>query len=75
MSTRQRSFKKGDRVRVASFHQWMPDRDGTIKQVEDRIGNRFLVKFDRGEPGSGMTKMETLYCGSEGMTLCFLKRN
>jgi len=29
----------------------MPDRDGTIKQVENRVGNRFLVKFDRDELG------------------------
>ena len=29
----------------------MPERYGTIKQVENRIGNRFLVKFDREELG------------------------
>ncbi|MBI4489805.1 MAG: hypothetical protein HY694_12020 [Deltaproteobacteria bacterium] len=51
MGTMQHHLKKGDRVRVVSIHQWMPDRDGTIKQVENRIGNRFLVKFDRGELG------------------------
>ncbi len=51
MGTKQRTFKKGDRVRAVSSHQWMPDRDGTIKQVENRIGNRFLVRFDRGELG------------------------
>lgn len=51
MSTMQRSLKKGDRVRVVSIHQWMPDRSGTIKQVENRTGNRFHVKFDRDELG------------------------
>ncbi len=47
----QRSLKKGDRVRVVSIHQWMPERCGIIKQVQDRIGNRFLVRFDRDELG------------------------
>jgi len=47
----QHTFKKGDRVRVVSIHQWMPDRDGTIKRVENRTGNRFLVRFDREELG------------------------
>lgn len=51
MGTMQHHLKKGDRVRVVSIHQWMPDRSGTIKQVENRIGNRFLVKFDRDELG------------------------
>ncbi len=51
MSTMQHTFKKGDRVRVVSIHQWMPDRDGTIKRVENRTGNRFLVRFDREELG------------------------
>ncbi len=51
MRPMERSLKIGDRVRVVSIHQWMPDRDGTIKQVENRIGNRFLVKFDRDELG------------------------
>lgn len=47
----ERSLKKGDRVRVISVHQWMPERSGTIKQVEDRRGNRFVVRFDRDELG------------------------
>ncbi|OGP24295.1 MAG: hypothetical protein A2038_09365 [Deltaproteobacteria bacterium GWA2_57_13] len=47
----QRTFKIGDRVRVISTHPWMPDRSGTMKRVEYRIGNRFLVKFDRDELG------------------------
>ncbi len=51
MSAMPRGFRKGDRVRVISIHQWMPDRCGTIKQIEYRIGNRFLVKFDRDELG------------------------
>ena len=51
MSTTQRILKIGDRVRTVSSHLWMPDRYGTIKQVENRIGNRFLVKFDRDELG------------------------
>ncbi len=49
--TIQRRLKEGDRVMVVSTHQWMPERDGTIKEVENRIGNRFLVKFDRDELG------------------------
>ncbi len=45
------SFKKGDRVIVVSTHLWMPERAGTIKQVQNRAGNRFLVKFDTDELG------------------------
>lgn len=51
MRPMERSLKIGDRVRVVGIHQWMPDRYGTIKQVENRIGNRFLVRFDRDELG------------------------
>jgi hypothetical protein len=29
----------------------MPGRCGTIKQVENRLGNCFLVRFDRDELG------------------------
>ena len=47
----QRFFKIGDRVRVLSIHRWMPERCGTIKQIENRIGNRFLIKFDKHELG------------------------
>ncbi len=47
----ERNLKKGDRVKVVGAHQWMPERCGTIKQVEDRRGNRFLVRFDRDELG------------------------
>ncbi len=47
----ERNLRKGDRVRVASVHQWMPDRAGTIKKVEERTGNRFVVRFDTDELG------------------------
>lgn len=47
----QHSLKKGDRVRVVSIHRWLPERYGIIKQVENRRGNRFLVRFDRDELG------------------------
>ncbi|MGH7772098.1 MAG: hypothetical protein ACREQA_07640 [Candidatus Binatia bacterium] len=47
----QHMLKNGDRVRVVSMHQWVPERFGTIKQVENRVGNRFLVKFDSEELG------------------------
>ncbi len=49
--TLQRVLKIGDRVRVVSIHRWMPEREGSVKQIENRIGNRFLVKFDRDELG------------------------
>lgn len=45
------SLKKGDRVRVLATHRWMPERHGTIKHIENRIGNRFIVKFDADELG------------------------
>lgn len=51
MSTTQRILKRGDRVRVVSSHRWMPEREGIIKQVQNRIGNRFVVRFDRDELG------------------------
>ena len=51
MSRMRHSLKKGDRVRVVGIHPWMPERYATIKQVENRIGNRFLVKFDTYELG------------------------
>lgn len=44
-------LRKGDRVRVASQHRWLPERYGTIKEVENRTGNRYLVKFDAYELG------------------------
>ena len=51
MKTMQRSLKIGDRVKVVSTHPWMPDRYGTIKEVEGRTGNRFYVKFESDELG------------------------
>ena len=51
MGTTKHDLKKKDRVCVVGFHPWMPGRCGTIKQIEYRIGNRFLVKFDRHELG------------------------
>lgn len=51
MGSGQRIFREGDRVRIVSSHRWMPDRNGTVKQVENRIGNCLLVKFDRDELG------------------------
>ncbi|MBI4522726.1 MAG: hypothetical protein HY695_02810 [Deltaproteobacteria bacterium] len=51
MQTTQQSLKKGDHVRVLPSHPWMPDRYGLIKCVEQRTGNRFLVKFDIFELG------------------------
>ncbi len=44
-------LKKGDHIRVASQHRWLPERYGTIKEVENRVGNRYLVKFDTFELG------------------------
>ncbi len=51
LRAKEHIFKKGDRVVVVSTHRWMPERSGTIKQVENRIGNRLLVKFDVDELG------------------------
>ncbi len=47
----ERDLKKGDRVRVVSTHQWIPERSGVIKAVEERRGNRFVVRFDTDELG------------------------
>ena len=47
----QRLFRIGDRVRVIGIHRWLPERLGTIKRVENRVGNRLLVSFDRDELG------------------------
>jgi nuclear transport factor 2 (NTF2) superfamily protein len=51
MRITERVLKIGNRVRVVSYHRWLPEREGIIKRVENRIGNRFLVKFDRDELG------------------------
>ena len=50
-ATMEHIFRAGDRVRVAAAHRWMPERQGTIKEVQKRAGNRFLVKFDAYELG------------------------
>lgn len=44
-------FKEGDRVMVASSDRWLPERYGTVKRIEKRTGNRFVVKFDIDELG------------------------
>ncbi len=51
MGTTKRGLKQGDRVRIVEIQRWMPARTGTIKETENRIWNRFLVKFDRDELG------------------------
>jgi len=43
--------KVGNRVRVVPYHKWFPERTGTIKKIEKRTGNRFIVKFDEDELG------------------------
>jgi hypothetical protein len=45
-------LRKGHRVRVVGHHPWMAHRDGSIKDVLNRSGNRFIVKFDRDELGT-----------------------
>lgn len=45
------TLKTGDRVKLVGSHPWMPERYGTIKHIEYRIGNRFIVKFDTDELG------------------------
>lgn len=47
----QRSLMRGDRVKINGVHHWMPERQGTIKQIQNRVGNRYLVKFDIYELG------------------------
>ncbi len=51
MNTMERNLRKGDRVRVQSAHLWMPDRHGIVKHVQNKTGNRFIVKFDGYELG------------------------
>jgi nuclear transport factor 2 (NTF2) superfamily protein len=48
----QSVLEKGDRVRVVGHHRWMAHRDGRIKNVLNRSGNRFIVKFDHDEVGT-----------------------
>lgn len=49
--TNQLILKTGDRVMVATTHPWMPERCGSVKKIETRIGNRIIVKFDNDELG------------------------
>jgi hypothetical protein len=51
IKTIEHVLAKGDRVMVASSHPWLPQRFGTIKKIENRIGNRYIVKFDSDELG------------------------
>lgn len=51
IKTLDRVLKIGDRVRVVSTHPWLPERRGAVKEVENRIGNRLLVKFETDELG------------------------
>ena len=37
----------GDRVRVAQTHRWMRGVSGVIKDIETRVGNNIIVKFDQ----------------------------
>ena len=41
----------GDRVRVVDNHRWKPGRVGRIVEIHDRVGARYVVKFDRPELG------------------------
>lgn len=50
-TTARQVLEKGDRVRVVPGHLWLSGRCGTIKEEEDRVGNRFIVKFDTDELG------------------------
>ena len=42
-----RNPKVGERVRVMQNHRWMKSESGVIKEIEHRIGNNIVVKFDR----------------------------
>ena len=41
----------GDRVRIVSTHRWKPGRVGRIVEIEERVGARYVVKFERPELG------------------------
>ena len=41
----------GDRVRVVDNHRWKPGRVGRIIEIHDRVGARYVVKFERPELG------------------------
>jgi len=42
-----RNPKVGERVRVMQNHRWMKSATGVIKEIQHRIGNNIIVKFDR----------------------------
>jgi len=44
-----RHLQIGDRVRVASFHPWMPDRYGTIKQLKYKKATRVGAAAQHGD--------------------------
>ena len=44
-------LKVGDRVRVADVHRSKPGRVGEIIEIQERTGNRYVVRFDKAEIG------------------------
>jgi hypothetical protein len=41
----------GDRVRIADHHRWNPGIGGRIYEIQQRSGNRFVVRLDY-DPGN-----------------------
>jgi len=41
-----RNPKLNERVRVMQNHRWMKGQSGIIKELQTRIGNNIIVKFD-----------------------------
>ena len=41
-----RNPKVGERVRVMQNHRWIKGKEGIIKEIETRVGNNIIVKFD-----------------------------
>lgn len=44
-------LKVGDRVRIVDTHGWKPGRVGEIIEIQNRVGNRYVVRFDEPELG------------------------
>jgi len=42
-----RNPKVNDRVRVMQNHRWMKSQTGVIKELQNRVGNNIIVKFDK----------------------------
>ena len=42
-----RNTKVNDRVRVMQNHRWMKSQTGVIKELQNRVGNNIIVKFDK----------------------------